>query len=200
MKKKFKERNTGYFQGILQLRSPREEIIEFLKKELQKHKGVFVSKEKKVAGGLDVYLSSNRFAVNAGNKLLKKFGGTLKVNEKLFTRNRQTSRDVYRMAVMFRPSGFAEGDIVSAGKTVMRITGMGKKISGENLATGKKGLINPEEISKLETFRTTISKAYPEVEAIHPETYQSVKVRNPKKVQPGEKVKVVVHDGVWIVE
>ncbi len=198
------QKETFYFQGIFQLRKPNEDILDFIKRELKenKHKGVFVAKEKKVPNGIDIYLSSNKFAINLGHKLYKKFGGVLKINEKLFSQNRQTSKNIYRMAIMYRPVDFVIGDFVSFGKQVIKVTGISKKISGINLHTLKTQLMEYEkdELKKLDVLKTTISKTYPDVEVLHPETYQSIKVKNPKNVQPGEKVKVVLHEGVWLVD
>lgn len=196
--------NPQYFQGVLQLRNPNETIMEFVKNELRenKHKGVFVGKEKRVTNGLDLYLSSNHFTINLGNKLYKRFGGILKINEQLFTRNNQTSKDVYRMTIMYRPVDFLNGDIVSSGKKILKVGNVGKKLTGLNIATGKKDSIDyaNETVEKHEVFKTTVSKVYPQIEVLHPETYQSVTAGNAAKVQLGEKVKVVLHNGVWIVD
>ena len=146
-------------------------------------------------------MSSNKFAISMGNKLYKKFGGIMKINEKLFSRNKQTSKDLYRVTVLYRPLGFLKGDIVKAGIKILQVTSISKKMSGINLATGKTDFIDykKENVEPLEVFKTTISKIYPELEVIHPETFQSEKVMNPRKMQLGEKIKVVVEDGIWVV-
>ena len=54
-----------------------------------------------------------------------------------------------------------------------------------------------------ETFkRVQVTKEYPDVEILHPETYQSAKVENPEIYQKGENKEVlvaIIDDKVWIV-
>jgi len=50
----------------------------------------------------------------------------------------------------------------------------------------------------IEKQKTTISKIHPQLEALHPETYQSTKIENPSEKKLGQNVKVVV-DGNKII-
>jgi NMD protein affecting ribosome stability and mRNA decay len=101
---KYSKKDTTYFEGILQLRNPSKELIAFIENDIQKNhkKGVFANQIKEVKNGIDYYLTKNSYLRNLGKRLKKQFKGKLKTSAKLFTRNKQTSRDVYRMTVMFR--------------------------------------------------------------------------------------------------
>ncbi len=201
--KAFEEAPTQYFQGIIQLRNPNEAIIDFLRRELaaNRHKHIFVGQEKKVKNGIDLYVSSNKFAINVGRKMYNAFGGVLKINEKIHTLDRQSGKDLYRVSVLFRPLDCVKGDVIVVGKKIIRVTDIGRKLTGVNLLSGKHEVISykNEELIPLEIFKTTVSTVYPEVQVIHPETYQNVTLKNPKKLAPGEKVKIVMHEGVWVV-
>jgi len=130
-----------YFEGILQLRGPSEEVIEFARHAIDKREDVYISQEKKVAGGIDWYLSSQRFLRALGKKLKRRFNGDLKESRKLFSRNNQTSRDIYRVNVMFRLNKFKIGDIVEYKGQRVKVKSMGKMVSGVDLDTGKKVII-----------------------------------------------------------
>ena len=127
-----------YFEGILQLRNPNSLVMEFINRQMENKKGVFISKEVKLTNGVDLYFSSQRFLSNLGHKLQKTFGGELKINSSLHTRNHLTSKDLYRVNVYFRLPTVKKGDIVKIRGEEFEIIGMGKKVIGKSLETNKK--------------------------------------------------------------
>ncbi|MFH1637942.1 MAG: NMD3-related protein [Candidatus Woesearchaeota archaeon] len=94
-----------YFEAVLQLRPYDEEVLKAVEKMVAEREGVFISKVVKQKTGLDLYLSSQKFAQIIGKKLKKRFNGELKLSRTLFTRNRLTSKDIYRVTVLFRLKG-----------------------------------------------------------------------------------------------
>lgn len=140
--------HNEYFEGILQLRNPTDELIEFVAKEIEKKGNVFVAKTKKVVNGLDVYISSQRYLRTLGNKLQERFHGQPEVSSSLHTRNRQTSRDVYRVNVLFRMPSFGKGDIITYKGDKIEIIGMSKKVLAKDMKTGKKLTLNYKELVK----------------------------------------------------
>ncbi len=192
---------SQYYQSILQLRNPDDEVETFVYQRIMasSHKGISLSKIKKVRNGIDYYLSSNTFAIHLGRELERKFGGYLKVSEKLHSKDRQTSKDLYRVNVFYKPLSVRIGDVVRHEGSVIRITGIGKKISGIDIATGKKQLIGfrKGEPESLEIEATTVTKIYPSIEVISPETYESIRLEGAKgrNLSIGEKVKVSVDRG-----
>ena len=127
-----------YFEGILQLRNPNSLVMEFINRQMENKKGVFISKEVKLTNGVDLYFSSQRFLSNLGHKLQKTFGGELKINSSLHTRNHLTSKDLYRVNVYFRLPTVKKGDIVKIRGEEFEIIGIGKKVIGKSLETNKK--------------------------------------------------------------
>jgi NMD protein affecting ribosome stability and mRNA decay len=116
--KKKKELASNYFQGILQIRNPNREIIQFVKKQFDKSEH-FIAKEVKVRGGIDFYSSNNKFSKKLGKQMYEQFGGELKESAKLFTRNRLTGKNVYRVNILYRVPDIMKGDIVKIdGRTV----------------------------------------------------------------------------------
>ena len=91
----------GYFEAKLQLRPYNKEVLDFAKKQINKSNSL-IAKEIKLKQGVDLYISSRKFAVILAKKLKKVFGGETKVSKTLFGINRLTSKKVYRVTVCFR--------------------------------------------------------------------------------------------------
>lgn len=196
------ERREGYYQGILQLRDPNDEVIDFIRNDIRKQPEVFIAKSPKVKGGIDFYLSDKKYLSILGKKLLKRFGGDLKSSVKLFSRDRQTSKNVYRLNVYFRPSPFKKGEIVTYNNKLLQIVSCSKKIIAKDLKLNKNYVFRfDEKIERVEPiYKTIVSKVKPSIEVIDPETYQSVITKNQKPVKSGEKVKIIkFKDEIWLV-
>lgn len=189
---------SQYFEGILQIRNPNKEVIEFIRKEVAKNnsKGVFITKEKREGSGFDFWFSSQRYMQNLGHLLYKTFGGILKINPRIYTRNRQTSKDVYRMSVYFELLGYNTGDIVKVGDKLIKVTSTGKQVAGLNLITGKRTSFSSKDKAEVIPKRKAdVINVYPEIEIMDPETYQPLKVENKKKLKLGDKVNIITYDG-----
>ena len=198
---------TQYFEGILQLRTEgelREEVIEATRNEIAKYaeRGVHCTKQGHVRGGMDFLLTSQKHVQAIGRRLHEQFGGILKINSQLFSRSRETSRDLFRVNVLLELPTFMKGDVVDVDGRLVKVTKAGKKLIGDDLIYGKGVTLDYRRscTEVVEPRKTTVSKAYPRVEVLDPETYQPVPVENPGKQKPGDKVRVVEHKGkYWIV-
>jgi len=141
-------RHNEYFEGILQVRNPNEEVLGFIAREVEKKGNVFIAKTKKINNGIDFYISSQRFLRSIGNKLQERFFGHLEVSRRLHTRNRMTSRDVYRVNLLFKMPSFRKGDIVKYKGDEIKIIGMAKKVLAKDVKTGKKLTLSFKELIK----------------------------------------------------
>lgn len=139
--------NPQYYEGILQLRNPNKEVVDFIEKEVEKKENVFITKKEKVRNGIDFYITSQKYLQNLGKKLQNCFGGELKVSSKLFSRDRQTSKGVYRVNVLFRLPGFKKGDIIELRGDKIKVINIGKKVFAKNLKTGKKVSISFRDLN-----------------------------------------------------
>ena len=95
-------KNQQYFEGILQLRNPDDELIDFIKNQFENNPHVWIAKEERLKNGIDIYVSSNRFLLALGKKIKKKVKGELKTSKRLYGVDRQTSKLRYRATVLFR--------------------------------------------------------------------------------------------------
>ena len=96
-----KEYHVDYYQAIVQLRPADNELMKFFEKRIGKTKA-WISKKKFLKTGVDYYISSNKVARQIGKLMRRSFKGELKESKKLYSRDRQTSKTIYRVTVCFR--------------------------------------------------------------------------------------------------
>ena len=189
-----------YFEGVLQLRKITKKMIEHIRSYC-KQNNIFIPKETKQPNGIDLTITDKKRIQNLGQNLQKNFGGILKISPKIHTKDRQTSKDVYRVNVYYEAPDYLIGEVIKAENKLVLITKITKIISGIDLLSWKKISINVQdkEYTVLKPKKTTVSKLKPHLEVLDPNTFQSVPVANNKKVEIGEKVKVVDDGRIYIL-
>lgn len=136
-----------YYEGVLQLRNPKKEVVDKIRKLVEERKDVWIADEKKVRGGIDFYISDQRFLQALGRRLQKEFGGELKSSKRLFGVKRETSKLVYRVFILLRIPEFEKGQIIEYRGKKIRIIFLGKKIHARDVDTGKKMILNYKDLS-----------------------------------------------------
>lgn len=189
---------TQYFEGVLQLRNASDEVRDEIKREILKHasNGVHITNEEEVKGGVDFYLTSGKFLRRFGKELHNRYGGELKLAAKLFSRDKLTSKEVYRVNALIRLPDFQKGDVIRIDSRIIQVTSVGAKLHATDLSTGKRVTLGYAgiEVEKLEKRETQISRVRPNLQVLDPDTYQSVAVenqQNAKGLQAGATVQVV---------
>jgi NMD protein affecting ribosome stability and mRNA decay len=107
-------RKDNYWEAVIQLRPFRDEVFDYIEKQMMKtpHE-VDVTKIVELKTGIDIFITSQRFARQLGPKLKKRFyRGEVKITRKLHTRDKQRSKNVYRATVLFRYP-FEENEVSS---------------------------------------------------------------------------------------
>ncbi len=94
--------NDQYFEAKIQLRPYDKEVFDYIMREIDKRKGVFVSKIDELKTGVDIFMSDQRFARRLGKMLKDKYKGELKITRTLFSQDKLTSKLIYRGTVLFR--------------------------------------------------------------------------------------------------
>lgn len=132
--------DSEYFEGELQLRSATPELVAFVKNDLaeQERNGVHIAKEKIKGDYADFKLTSSKYLRALGKKIRARFNGELTETSRLFSRNKQTSKDIYRTTVLFKLRGHRIGDTIIQRGREIKITTIGKKVSGIDVKTGRK--------------------------------------------------------------
>lgn len=130
--------NKDYFEGILQLRNADNEVVEFAVNEIEKNERANIANIKEVKNGVDIYMSPQKLLRSLGNKLQSRFGGQLTVSSKLHTKSKVTSKDLYRVNMLFRIPAFKKGDIITYKGDKIKIIAVHKKVLAKDIKTGKK--------------------------------------------------------------
>lgn len=94
--------NDQYYEAILQLRPKNKKVLDYVLKQIKKRKNVFISKRFELKTGINLYLSDRRFTMSLGKKLKRVFKGDLKLSRKLYGYDKQRSKKIYRLTVLFR--------------------------------------------------------------------------------------------------
>jgi NMD protein affecting ribosome stability and mRNA decay len=185
-----------YFEGELQLRNITPEIDSFIKEYIGDTE-LFISDRKKNRNGIDLKLSDQKKLQNLAHQLQKRFGGQLKISPRIYSKDRQSSKEIYRVNAFYKAPDYHAGEAVKIDNKIILVSDVKKNISGTDLKTGKKVSVNPDnkEYEILKPEKTTVSRIYPGIEVLHPETFQSIPIKNKKKLSLGEKVKVVDDNG-----
>lgn len=197
--------NPQYFEAILQLRNTANchfyEVASRIESSVEgkKREDIFITKVEKVRGGLDYYLSSKKFAKSLGETLSHLYGGEFQANPRLFSRNRQTSKDIYRLNVLVRLPEVEKGAVIRLANELLLVTGFGKNfVQCRNLKTGKHFTMPVNASFQVECKPTEhtaiITQKKPHIEVLHPETFQSIKVENVKETRK-DKLKIAIIDG-----
>jgi NMD protein affecting ribosome stability and mRNA decay len=210
--KKCSKMKSHYFEGIFQLRNTKSRefmhLYKLILKETQRaaKNGVAITKEEHVNNGIDFYFTSQKFIQQLGPRLYKNFGGELKVNASLFTRNRQTSKDVYRVNVLFRLSDYNVLDIIRKDKRLYQISSFTKDmvICRELLSDKVLSIKQDDEIELVaaaDSFRlATVSNRKPNMQILHPDTFQPIGLENTTSSKK-DQISVAEVDGkFWAAE
>ena len=200
---KLSKEKSQYYEGILQVKNCDTEITDFIRNELKKanKKGIFITQEKLEKNRADFFITNQTYMKSLAVKLQKEFGGKISLNPTLFSRNRQTSKELYRLTIMLDIPKIRKNDVIIADNKIFVVNSAREKIHVVDLK-GKKTALPYKNYKELTKQETRITKVYPQIEIMDPETYQSIEIQN-KKLKKNykleQKVKVVYHNGWWIV-
>ncbi len=131
-------KQAGYYEGILQLRNPSQELMAYVKNRIDRDKRTLITKEEWTKHGVDLYLTSQRYLLSLGKDVKKRFGGVLRVSRKLYTVSSISSKSVYRVTVLFRMPCFKKGDIVEIKGEKWQIISMKNDVVAKSIKTGEK--------------------------------------------------------------
>lgn len=135
----------AYFEGIMQLRNASPELVQWVHLRTAQDKKSLITKELKVRGdaenvqgGVDLYFSDQHYLQALGKQMREKFLGEYKLSYTLHTRSHLTSKDLYRITILFRQSFRKRAEHVRLGEEEHEIVHAGRRIITRNVASGKK--------------------------------------------------------------
>lgn len=193
---KFAKLGTNYYEATLQLRNEKEEHRKVLEKLVAKYDGLAVNKEIPQDKGTDYLMTEKQSMKKIAYKLQHLFGGLLKENVRLITRDHLRSKDVYRLTIFIEFPPYERGDILVNDERLVRFDAPGKKLRFTNILTGKKieEQYEPGKYEYAEIHDTTVTQVEPKL-FILDTNYQQVPVIGQAGLD--EKVKAVFFKKKW---
>jgi len=194
-----RKEGTQYFEGVLQLRNPTYEAEHFIQARVQKEYGVSINNTELVKNGVDFYITSGKYLRTLAKQIHQRFGGEVKLSPQIYSKDRQTAKEIYRIMALCRLPLFAAKDIVDIEGSIVVISSVGgQKLTGLNIGKGKRIQVNylGKQIHVLKSEMTQVSRIHPAVEVLDPETYQSIPVENKPSMdlEQGDSVRIVKHE------
>jgi nonsense-mediated mRNA decay protein 3 len=211
------KKNTDYFEAILQIRNRNDIIIKKVINELNKilkieeKRSVFATNFIQIKNGVDVYITSQKHIKDIGKKLYEIFGGEIKINEQLFSKNHLTSKNLYRINLLLRIPDFEKNSIIKFKDKLIYITSIkGNFLLGLDLINNKniKTKYNLDEIELIQEkpIITELIKTNPNVEVLNPFTFQNEQIMNPNVLIDSKnkiidnKINVVIYNNlIWVI-
>ncbi len=193
---------SEYFEGILQVRNTRPDVNKYIKNLLLKEK-IQINNQVHKDNSSDYYFVDKKKILKTAGKIQKNFSGSIEMNRQLFSKNRQTSKDIYRINVLITIPNYRVGDIVLLNDMPLAITGLGKENTAFNLEKEKKFTFstNQEQPVLIEKQKSQVTKTKPRLEIFN-ENYESQPAKNPYdvKLKPGQKVTYVKHKKYYVLK
>ncbi len=191
---------SKYLEGTLQLRNVDERMFPFLQEQLEQAEKRFCHvidmREKK--DSIDMDMTSQKEIGKIAKNMQKEFGGELKMDYKLHTRDKQTQKELHRLTATIIFPDVKKGDFIAKDGNTYEVTAIiDDKMKVENLDHGKKEFMGIEgEHKTLKKEKAIVVQTNPEVMAIDPENFQMTKVilrdpKNIKKIRIDQKLDVV---------
>jgi NMD protein affecting ribosome stability and mRNA decay len=144
-------RRKDYFEAVVQLRNVTPEATRLAFKELQQRK-VTISKEEELKNGVDLYVDNKVAAKNLVYHLQKKVGGLVKLSPTLFSRNRQTGKEIYRLTTLFKQFPYKRGEEFDFGGKTYTVLSSNKEVIVQDKETKKKRHIRFTELERAKLF------------------------------------------------
>ena len=184
-----------YYEGILQIMNPKDEIVDYVYKDIAKcdSKKINITKIVEHKLSWDIYFSSQKYTQLIAKKLHNIFGGTISISSRVHTRDTKKNKDLKRISVLYIVPDFAVNEVVEINSKAIKITGIHRMVTGNDIETGKKVAFEYKNIHPviLQQIHSTVSRVYPSLQVLDPETYQPVNVNNKQNLKMGQKIKFV---------
>lgn len=139
-------RHSRYYEAILQLRNPSEELLNWLKSTIDSEGRAAVTKEHWFKNGVDLYITNQKYTRSLGKRLQDKFGGELKSTRTLHTVDHSSGKRLYRVTVYFRQFGMKKGELFSHKGKEYVVIAVSKTVFAKEVESGRKRHFRMSEI------------------------------------------------------
>lgn len=185
----------NYFEAIVQIRGAKSEAEEEMIKrrfyeimESIKDRKLFVNREEKVRGGVDIYVSDKHHAKQIVSRLSEEFGATVRESPQLA--GRRDGREIYRVTYSIRLPPYRRGDVIKIDEKFFVIRDITNKgFSAMDIDAGKLYLFKHREFEEKggmvvcrqkDIARSQVICFFEDVvQILHPKTYEVMEVKKP---------------------
>ncbi len=187
-----------YYEGVVQVRATERPLApEEMRRVLDEAGGFDVARAEAEAGGLDLFIESERETERLARHLAGVLGGTTSASPKVA--GRRDGREIYRVSRVVRLRPFRAGDVVRLAargdEALLRVEGWkGKNLLGTDLATGRRrsveaaGAVRVGEVQRA----AVVSSTEAEVQILDPSSLETVTLARPPFLgRVGREVAVV---------
>ena len=199
-----KKVGSTYYEGIMQLRNASPEVKQYIQSILEKNE-IYINDVVEKNESVDYYFVKKQKIKFVALKVIRKFSGSIDENAQLFSRNHQTSKDIYRLNTLVELPNFKENDVIVLDDNPLLITNLGKINTGFDLVKQKKTSFkfdSKTEYKKIKKQSSKIIKEKPELTALNPKTYQEIKIENPfnLNLQINQNIKgIIFQDKFYVI-
>ena len=141
-------KHAAYFEGILQLRNTLPEVAQWVKDQTRRDNKSLIPKERRVPGGVDFYFSDQHYLQALGKKMQIRWNGEYLVSYTLHTLSHVTSKELYRVTILFKMNQLRKGDIVNVLDRKVAVVQISKQIITKDVKSGKKERWKPSELER----------------------------------------------------
>ena len=189
-------RTSGnYFEAVIQLRTQDPEYLENINNVIDGINPDFITKIESLKNGIDVYLTSQKYAREIENKF-KEMGFNTKTSPKLM--GKKEGRDVYRIYISVKPPRFKEGDFIEIDNKILKVVETGKNLICKDLDADMTKTISPVKVQKGELIENpdirnaVVSSVTPgEIRILDLKNYETIELKNRFDLNSGDEIKIL---------
>lgn len=101
MHKYLQSRNDNYYEAIIQIRPKKDVVLDYIITLTQKLSDIITRTiDKKF--GYDLYIRDRKVATHISRNIKKRFNCDIKISKALHSRDRQTSKLLYRLTILIK--------------------------------------------------------------------------------------------------
>lgn len=196
-----------YYEGVVQVRATGRPLTPEERRGVLEEAGPFdVVRADEEAGGLDLYLDSERETERLARHLAGALGGTTSASPKVA--GRRDGREIYRVSRVVRLHPFEVGDVVRlparGGGVLLRVERWkGKALLGTDLSTGRRRTAEAAGAVRVGggvQRATVVSSSATEVQVLDPSSMETVTLPRPPFLERvGPEVAVVRTERGWVI-
>lgn len=199
-----KAKTSRGYTAIIQLRNRTnknfDRIIARINQLFENQSLAHIIELKELDEGIDFYVIKTEKALAAAKQIIKEYGGIIDVTKKIFSVDKQTSKELYRTTILVRLFDFSIHDLIFYRDSVYEIVKFVKeKIICRNIYTSESKTLSFKDgfeiIGDKNTRDLQIISTKPGYKILNPE-YEPVILKTCGKYRVNDVVKVYLHENI----